>query len=82
MFVIGYCLLSVAVSALVMKFLKTTWVYLVVSSLLPPMIFVGGTAVWHGHLDAWSDIAFIVSWLISLGCALAYYVLRRLMDKA
>jgi len=80
-FISGYCLFSVAVSAVVMKFLKTTWVYFLVASLLPPMIFIGGTALWHGYLDAWSDIAFIVSWLISFGCALGYYILRRLIDK-
>lgn len=80
-FVVGYCLFSVAIAAVVMRFLKTTWVYFLVSSLLPPMIFVGATALWHGYLDAWSDLAFIMSWLISFGCTLGYYILRWLVGK-
>jgi hypothetical protein len=80
-FIIGYCLFCLAISAVVMIFLKTTWVYFLVSATLPAVLFVGGVAVWDGHLDAWSDIAFMVSWLIALGCSFVYYVTRRLGAK-
>jgi hypothetical protein len=80
-FILGYCLFSFAVSAVAMKFLKTAWVYFLVSATLPPMLFIGGVSLWHGYLDAWSDIAFIVSWLIAFGCALVYYVIIRLAGK-
>ena len=80
-FIVGYCLFCVAVSAVVMKFLKTWWVYFIVSATLPAMIVVGADVFWRGFLDAWADIAFIVSWLIAFGCALGYYVLRQLIDK-
>lgn len=80
-FILGYCLFCFAVSAVVMKFLRTTWVYFLVSATLPPMLFIGAVSLWHGYLDAWSDIAFMVSWLIAFGCALVYYVVRRLVDK-
>jgi hypothetical protein len=80
-FIVGYCLFCIAVSAAVMKFLKTWWAYLIVSATLPAMIVIGADALWRGFLDAWADIAFVVAWLIALGCALAYYVSWRLISK-
>lgn len=80
-FLAGYCIFSIAISAAARKLLRTTWVYLLVSTLLPPMIFVGGSAVWDGHLDAWSDIAFAVSTLISLACAVGYYIVWRILKR-
>jgi hypothetical protein len=78
-FIILYFLFCIAVSAVVMKFLRTWWAYFIVAATLPPMVLLGVDAVWRGYLDAWADIAFIVAWLIALGCALGYYVLRRVI---
>lgn len=81
-FIVGYCLFCVAVSAVVMGFLKTWWAYFIVAATAPAMIVIGADALWRGFLDAWADIAFIVAWLIAFGCALGYYILRRLIGKA
>jgi hypothetical protein len=80
-FIVGYCLFCVAVSAVVMRYLKTWWVCLIVSATLSAMIVIGADALWRGFLDAWADIAFVVSWLIAFGCALGYYVVTRLIGK-
>jgi hypothetical protein len=79
--ILGYCLFCFALSAVVMKFLRTTWVYFLVSATAPVMVLIGGDALWHGYLDVWSDIAFIVSWLIAFGCGLVYYVVIRSTRK-
>lgn len=80
-FIAGFCLLCFAVSVTVMRLLKTTWVYLLVSATLPAMVLVGVDAMWRGYLDAWIDIAFVLSWLIAFGCAVVYYLVRRVMDR-
>jgi hypothetical protein len=80
-FIAGYCLFCIAVSAVAMRYLKAWWAYFVVASTLPAMIVIGADALWRGFLDAWADIAFIVAWLIAFGCALAYYVLMRVIGK-
>ena len=80
--IIGYCLFCIVVSAVAMKYLKTWWVYFIISVTLPPMMLVGADALWRGYLDAWADIAFIVAWLIAFGCALGYYLVRRLIDRS
>jgi amino acid transporter len=79
--ILGYCVFSFVVSAVVMKFLKTTWVYFLISATLPPMVLMAVDAVWRGYLDTWASIAFVVSWLIAFGCALVYYVIIRLAGK-
>jgi hypothetical protein len=80
-FMVGYCLFCLAVSAAVGRFLKTWWAYFIVAATLPAMIVVGADALWRGFLDAWADIAFVVAWLIAFGCALGYYILMRLIRK-
>lgn len=80
-FITGYCLFCVGVSAIAIRALKTTWVYFVVSTTLPAMALVGVDVIWRGYLDVWADIAFVVSMLIAFACALGYYLLRRRTDK-
>ena len=79
--VLLYCMFCFIVSAVVMKFLKTTWVYFVVSATLPPMVLTAADALWRGYLDTWASIGFIVAWLTALGCALAYYIVMKLVGK-
>jgi hypothetical protein len=81
MIVLLYCLFCFIVSGVVMRFLKTTWVYLVVAATLPPMALTGVDALWSGHLDSWAGIGFIVAWLAALGCALIYYIVMKLARR-
>jgi hypothetical protein len=69
------------VSAVARKYLRTTWVYIIVSATLPPMILIAADALWRGHLDTWATIAFVVAWLIALVFALAYLAIVRLAAK-
>ena len=71
-----YCVFAVAICALGLKFLKTVWVYFLVSTLLPPMLLIGGDAAWHGRFSVWDDIVFIVLALIAFGIALVLFVAR------
>jgi hypothetical protein len=80
-FIAGFCLFCVAISAIAMKVLKTTWVYFLVSTTLPTMALVGVDVMWRGYLDAWADIAFAVSMLIAFTCALGYYLFRHVVGK-
>lgn len=81
MIVLGYLLLCFVVSAVVRKYLKTTWVYFIVSATLPPMVLTAADALWRGYLDTWASIGFIVAWLTALGCAVVYYVVMKLAGK-
>jgi hypothetical protein len=81
MIVLLYCLFCFIVSALVMRFLKTTWVYFIVSATLPPMVLTAADALWQGSIDTWAGIGFIVAWLTALGCALAYFIVMKLAGK-
>jgi len=65
-----FCLLCLAIAAGLLHALKTTWVYLVVSSLLPPMLVLGVDSLWSGGVSVWVDIVFVVLLLISFGVAL------------
>ena len=80
-FIAGYCLFCFMVSVMAMKFLRTAWVYFLVSAMLPAMVLVGVDMLWRGYLDAWADIAFVVSSLIAFACAVVYYAVRRVVDK-
>ena len=51
-FMVEYCLFCVAVSAVVMRFLKTWWAYFIVAVTLPAMIVIGADVLWRGFLDA------------------------------
>jgi len=79
--ILGYCVFSFVVSAVALKFLKTTWVYFLVSATLPPLVVMAADALWRGYIDTWANIAFIVAWLIAFGCALVYYVIMRLAAR-
>lgn len=57
-----------------MRFFKTTWVYFLVATLLPPLILVLAGAFERGYFDSWALIAFIVAALIALACCSVYYV--------
>ena len=81
-FIAGYCLFCIAVSTVVMRFLKTWWAYFIVSATLPAMTVIGVDALWRGFLDAWADIAFVVAWLIAFACALGYYVVTWWIGKS
>jgi hypothetical protein len=74
--VIIYTALCVIVAGIGLKFFKTTWVYLFVASLVPPMLMVGGDSLWHGKVSVWADIVFIVLFLIALGVALVMALIR------
>lgn len=65
-----YCLLCLAIAAGLLHALKTTWVYLVVSSLLPPMLVLGIDSLWRGGVSVWADIVFVMLLLIAIGVAL------------
>ena len=80
MIVLGYLLLCFVVSAVVRRYLKTTWVYFIVSATLPPMVLTAADALWRGELE-WVGIGFIVAWLTAFGCALAYYVVMWLAHR-
>lgn len=79
--VLGYCLLCFVVSAVVRRYVKTTWVYFIVAATLPPMILLAADALWRGYLDTWASIGFIVAWLTAFGCALAYYIVMWLAGR-
>jgi hypothetical protein len=80
-FIIGYSIFCFALSAVVMKFLRTWWVYFIVAPLVPPMLLIAIDVLWRGFLDTWASIAFVVSWLIALGCSVAYYIAKRIADS-
>jgi phage shock protein PspC (stress-responsive transcriptional regulator) len=81
MIVLGYLLFCFVVCALVRRYLKTTWVYFIVSATLPPMVLTAADALWQGHLDTWASIGFIVAWLTAFGCAVAYYIVMWLAHR-
>jgi hypothetical protein len=78
---LGYLLFCFVASAVVRKYLKTTWVYFIVSATLPPMVLAAADALWLGYLDTWASIGFIVAWLTAFGCALAYYIVMWLAHR-
>lgn len=80
--IVVYCVSCVFVSAAVMKFLKTRWVYFVVSSTLPPVLLTLADALWQGDVSSWAAIGFVVAWLIALFCASTYYLLIRLVERS
>lgn len=80
-FIIGYSVFCFGLSAVVMKFLRTWWVYFIVAPILPPMLLIAIDVLWRGFLDTWASIAFVVSWLIAFACSLAYYIARRIADS-
>jgi hypothetical protein len=67
--IVAYCIVAIVVTAIGLKFLKTRWVYLLVGSLLPPMLFIGGDALWRGTFSVWDDVVFVVLTFIALGIA-------------
>lgn len=77
MFFVIYIAVSFAVSALVMKFLRNAWLYFLVAPVIPPALFIGGVFLFRGHLNAWSDVAFVISWALALACAATYFGIRR-----
>jgi hypothetical protein len=79
--VLFYCLLAIVVSALALKFLRTTWVYFLVASLLPPMFLIGGDAVRQGQFSVWDDIVFVVLTLIAFGIAIGLFIIRFVWRK-
>jgi len=81
MIVLGYLLFCLVVAAVVRKYLKTTWVYFIVSATLPPMVLTAVDALWRGYLDTWASIGFIVAWLTAFGCAFAYYIVMWLARR-
>jgi hypothetical protein len=80
-FIAGFCVFCFLVSAGALRIFKSTWVYFFVSTTLPAMLLVGADAIWRGYLDAWADIAFVVSMFISLACALAYFIFRKTVES-
>jgi 4-amino-4-deoxy-L-arabinose transferase-like glycosyltransferase len=76
-----YCVSCFVVAAAVMKFLKTSWVYFLVSSTLPPLLLTLADALWQGEVDSWAAIGFVVAWLIALLCASLYYVAIKIIDS-
>jgi hypothetical protein len=76
-FIIGYSIFCFGISAVVMRFLRTWWVYFIVAPILPPMLLIAIDALWRGFLDTWASIAFVVSWVIAFACSLSYYMVRR-----
>jgi len=78
--IVGYSIVCFGLSALVMRYLKTWWVYFIVAPLLPPLLLVAADMLFRGVLDTWAGIAFVVAWLIALGCSLAYFVAKRIGD--
>ena len=79
--ILGYVVLCFVVAAVAKRFLRTIWVYFLVAATLPPMFLIAADVLFRGHLDAWADIAFIVAWLIGLGCAAAYFAVMQLTGR-
>jgi phosphotransferase system glucose/maltose/N-acetylglucosamine-specific IIC component len=79
--VLFYCLFCLVVSGVAMRYLRTMWVYFIVSATLPPMVLLAADALWRGYIDTWAGIGFIVAWLTALGCAFVYYFVMRLAHK-
>jgi hypothetical protein len=74
-------LLSAIVSAVGLRYLQTLWVYFLVTSLLPPMLMIGGDAVWNRGVDAWDHIVFVVLLLIAFGVSVVVRVASRLLYR-
>lgn len=73
LFLIGYCLAAIAVSAAVYKYVKRFWIYAAISATIPPAILVAADAIYRGYVDSWTYPAAVIAWFASLGCALVYY---------
>lgn len=79
--ILVYCVFCFVVSAVAMRFLRAAWLYFLISATLPPIVVIAADALWHGSLDTWASVAFVVAWLIAFGCALAYFLIARLARK-
>ena len=81
LFFVLYCAVCFVVSAVTARLVKVTWLYFLISATIPAVLFIGGASVWRGYLTAWSDVAFVLSWLLALCCSIAYHVARRLSNR-
>lgn len=81
LFFILYCAVCFVVSGVTFRLVKIAWLYFLISATVPAALYIGGASLWRGHLNAWSDVAFVLSWFLALGCAIAYYVARRFASK-
>lgn len=80
-FLAAFSLFCICISVMSLKFFKTTWVYVFVSTILPAMALIGLDVIWTGDLSVWADIAFVVSMLIAFAWAIASYFFERVMAK-
>lgn len=75
--IFGFCAISVVVSAIVAKMIKTYILYVVASATLASMLPQLVGYVYYGRIDEWGYIAFPVTWLVAAACATFYYLALR-----
>ena len=74
-FVAGYCALASVVALLTQRTIRGfAWTAVLLSPTLSAIILQIIGYLYLGYFDAWADIAFVTSWLIALGCAVAMYL--------
>ena len=76
-----YGLLAAVICAAALRLFKTTWVYFLVSSFLPPMLFIAVTSIARGSIDPLAHVAFLVAWAIAFAIAVAVYLFWRFAIK-
>lgn len=71
---VGYCLLSICVAAGIYALTRRLWLFAIASATASSLLLQLIVFLYLGFLDAWAIIAFVPSWFIGLGCAIAYFV--------
>ena len=74
-FIAGYCALSCIVALLVQRKHKGFVGVALLSPTLSAIILQIVAYLYLGYVDAWAEIAFVTSWLISLACSIAVLLL-------
>ena len=81
LFIAGYCLVSIATAAVVLRLFKGFVGYSLISASIPPFVLTAADALYRGYIDSWSYPAFVIAWFISFGCAVLYFFAKRAFDR-
>lgn len=76
-----YCIFCFIVAAIAHFSIKTFWLYIVASSVIPAILIIAADAVISEGFDTWSSVAFVVALFIAFICAAFYYLFRLAIGK-
>lgn len=76
-YIAAFCILSLGISALFYRWMKTYVLYVFASATVAALVLQLIGFVYYGRIDEWGLIAFPVTWLVAVGCATVYFFARR-----